>query len=82
VLPSFSGRSSETRCRDAARVGVNQRAIAYLDNFERSRFVDGRLYWSELTDNGEVRHAREPHTSVWKRLGVAILARLPIVWLL
>ncbi|MDZ7788963.1 MAG: phospholipase D family protein [Xanthomonadales bacterium] len=42
----------------------------------------GRLYWIERTDAGEVRHWREPHTSVWKRLGVAILARLPIVWLL
>jgi cardiolipin synthase C len=40
------------------------------------------LYWLEITDSGTVRHDHEPHTGIWKRIGVAILARLPIVWLL
>lgn len=46
--------------------------------------LDGRggLYWIENSDSGTIRHEREPHTSVWKRIGVAILARLPIIWLL
>lgn len=42
----------------------------------------GGLYWIERAESGTVRHKHEPHTSVWKRIGVAILARLPIVWLL
>ncbi|MEE4303059.1 MAG: phospholipase D family protein [Wenzhouxiangella sp.] len=42
----------------------------------------GGLYWIERTESGTLRHEHEPHTSVWKRMGVAILARLPIVWLL
>lgn len=42
----------------------------------------GGLYWIERSESGTVRHEHEPHTSVWKRMGVAILARLPIVWLL
>jgi len=42
----------------------------------------GELFWIEQTESGPVRHEQEPHTSVFKRIGVAILARLPIVWLL
>lgn len=42
----------------------------------------GGLYWIERSESGTVRHEHEPHTSVWKRAWVAILARLPIIWLL
>jgi putative cardiolipin synthase len=42
----------------------------------------GGLYWIERTESGTVRHEHEPHTGFFKRLGVAILSRLPIVWLL
>ncbi|WP_220336987.1 MULTISPECIES: phospholipase D family protein [unclassified Wenzhouxiangella] len=55
---------------------VPQRAYSvHLDD-------EGGLYWIEQTEAGALRHEHEPHTSVWKRIGVAILARLPIVWLL
>src|SRR5690606_34169463 len=43
---------------------------------------DNQLYWLEQVDGQAVRHTREPHTSVWQRLGVGVLALLPIDWLL
>ncbi|NBB93201.1 MAG: phospholipase D family protein [Gammaproteobacteria bacterium] len=69
--PRLAGDLERTFVED-----VPQRAYSvHLDD-------DGRLYWIERTDSGSVRHEHEPHTGVWKRIGVAILARLPIVWLL
>ena len=43
---------------------------------------EGRLYWTEQVGEQRVRHDREPDTSVWQRLGVGLLALLPIDWLL
>lgn len=42
----------------------------------------GRLYWLEHRDEGEVRHDVEPNTSWLKRAMVSLLAYLPIEWLL
>ena len=43
---------------------------------------DGSLYWTEWRDGQLVRHTVEPGTTVWKRATVAVLAVLPIEWLL
>jgi putative cardiolipin synthase len=43
---------------------------------------DGRLYWLEHRDGKQLRHDTEPKTNVWQRIGVKILALLPIEWLL
>lgn len=43
---------------------------------------DGTLYWIEQVGGQDVYHAREPGTTVWQRLGVSVLALLPIDWLL
>jgi putative cardiolipin synthase len=41
------------------------------------------LYWLERGPDGEpIRHETEPHSSLWQRLGMAIIAWLPIDWLL
>src|SRR5699024_3650994 len=42
----------------------------------------GRLYWVEQGSDGPVTHRREPHASLRQRAAVAVLARLPIEWLL
>lgn len=42
----------------------------------------GALVWIERTPSGERRHASEPGTGPLKRLTVALLALLPIEWLL
>jgi putative cardiolipin synthase len=42
----------------------------------------GRLEWWEHRDDENVLYAKEPGTGCWKRLGVSILALLPIEWLL
>jgi putative cardiolipin synthase len=42
----------------------------------------GRLRWIERTDGKEIVHTTEPGTSVWLRLAVRALAKLPIEWLL
>ena len=42
----------------------------------------GRLQWSERHENGEIVHTTEPGTGWLKRLGVALMALLPIDWLL
>lgn len=43
---------------------------------------DGQLYWIRLRDGREVRHDEEPGTGFWQRLGLKVLAWLPIEWLL
>ena len=43
---------------------------------------DGALIWAEVGPNGAVVHAREPGAGFWLRLGVAVMSRLPIEWLL
>jgi putative cardiolipin synthase len=42
----------------------------------------GRLRWVERRDGRVIQHNREPGAGFWKRLGVSILAKLPIEWLL
>jgi putative cardiolipin synthase len=39
---------------------------------------EGRLYWTELGEDGETRHDREPGASLWLRAAVRLLALLPI----
>jgi putative cardiolipin synthase len=41
-----------------------------------------RLEWWEQTDDQHMLYAKEPGTRWWKRVGVSILALLPIEWLL
>jgi putative cardiolipin synthase len=60
---------------DAMSDGVTSRAYALgLSN--------GALTWTEVTAGGERVHRREPGTTLWQRLGVALLSYLPIEWLL
>jgi putative cardiolipin synthase len=42
----------------------------------------GKLQWVEQHEGAARTHAAEPGTSWWKRAGVALLALLPIEWLL
>jgi putative cardiolipin synthase len=42
----------------------------------------GRLQWIERHESGETVHTTEPGTSWLKRLAVALMALLPIDWLL
>lgn len=53
---------------------------------ERSYRVEsragGRLAWVELRESGEIVHNREPGASWWRKGIVALLALLPIEWLL
>jgi putative cardiolipin synthase len=48
----------------------------------RVRLSENRLQWEEHRDDEIVSYDREPGTRLWKRLGVSILALLPIEWLL
>ncbi|HYX33974.1 MAG TPA: phospholipase D-like domain-containing protein [Oligoflexus sp.] len=43
---------------------------------------DDQLYWIGLQDGREVRYDQEPGTGFWQRLGLGVLACLPIEWLL
>ncbi len=44
---------------------------------------EGRgLQWLERTPTGETRHATEPETTLWRRLGVNLISLLPIEWML
>ena len=43
---------------------------------------DGSLNWIERGPDGEKVHAREPGTSRLQRLGIQMLSRLPIEWML
>ncbi|NEZ04318.1 phospholipase D family protein [Wenzhouxiangella sp. XN201] len=69
--PELAGQLAETFAGEVPQYAYS----VHLDGH-------GGLYWIERTESGKVRHEHEPHTSAWKRMGVAILARLPIVWLL
>jgi putative cardiolipin synthase len=40
------------------------------------------LQWVEQRDGNKIVHDKEPGTSFWQNLGVSILSRLPIEWLL
>jgi cardiolipin synthase C len=42
----------------------------------------GHMQWLELHENGAIVHRTEPGASWWKRSAVALLAVLPIEWLL
>ena len=42
----------------------------------------GALTWCEGQTCGDPQHSREPGSSFWRRLGVALLSVLPIEWLL
>ncbi len=46
------------------------------------RLCAGRLCWAERTEGGELLYRREPHTGPLQRAVVAVLAHLPIDWLL
>ncbi|WP_376694649.1 phospholipase D family protein [Wenzhouxiangella sp. EGI_FJ10305] len=66
---------------------AEQMAVTFAEEVPQRAYsvhLDGHggLYWIERTDSGALRHEHEPHTSVLKRMGVAVLARLPILWLL
>lgn len=43
---------------------------------------EGELYWLESTPRGSIRHDQEPETGFMRRLGVSVMAVLPIDWLL
>ncbi|MDY0006282.1 MAG: phospholipase D family protein [Spongiibacteraceae bacterium] len=43
---------------------------------------NGELYWLEDNSGTQIRYDTEPNTSIWKRMGVYILGKLPIDWLL
>ncbi len=61
----------------AMRTTIPQRAYQVLLG------DDGALYWIARDASGTTtRYDTEPGTSVWKRMGVAILSVLPIDWLL
>ncbi|APA71506.1 hypothetical protein YQ44_17420 [Janthinobacterium sp. 1_2014MBL_MicDiv] len=61
----------------AMRTTIPQRAYQVMLG------ADGALYWIARSANGSTtRYDTEPGTSVWKRMGVAILSVLPIDWLL
>jgi putative cardiolipin synthase len=49
-------------------------ASSYAVSLDR----DGRVQWTERRDDGIVVHATEPGTTFWQRLGVRLLALLPI----
>jgi putative cardiolipin synthase len=43
---------------------------------------DGKLQWVEQVDGRQVVHDEEPGTGFWLRAMVAVMAVLPIEWLL
>lgn len=43
---------------------------------------DGQLFWIEQRGDQPLRHDSEPHTGLFRRIGVVILSMLPIEWLL
>jgi putative cardiolipin synthase len=42
----------------------------------------GKMYWIERNDGEEIRHDKEPGSTLWRRAIVAVASRLPIEWLL
>jgi putative cardiolipin synthase len=42
----------------------------------------GNLYWLERRGEAVLRHDTEPNSTFWKRVGVGVLSKLPIEWLL
>ena len=70
--PALAGKLGQ-----AMRGSIPQRAYQVLLQ------PDGTLYWiARDAQGGITRYDTEPGTSVWKRMGVAILSVLPIDWLL
>ncbi|MEO6896489.1 MAG: phospholipase D family protein [Caldimonas sp.] len=51
-------------------------------SYEVKLDASGGLVWIERLDGGSVTHLREPGTGFWQRAWIALLARLPIEWLL
>jgi putative cardiolipin synthase len=43
---------------------------------------DGKLVWVEQDDGREIAHDKEPGAGFWLKLGISVLSRLPIEWLL
>jgi putative cardiolipin synthase len=43
---------------------------------------NGNLYWLEKSDDGVIRHGREPDTGFWQRILLPVYSRLPIDGLL
>ena len=70
--PALAGKLGQ-----AMRGSIPQRAYQVLLQ------PDGTLYWIARDAHGGItRYDTEPGTSMWKRMGVAILSVLPIDWLL
>jgi len=42
----------------------------------------GAMEWLELHEDGDIVHKSEPGVGWWKRFAVALMALLPIEWLL
>ena len=64
------------RIRESLERGVPARA------YEVRLSDTGELYWIERRDGAGVRHDAEPGTNLWQRLAMALLALLPVEWLL
>jgi len=72
-----SSRLLASQLGQAMRTTIPQRAYQVM------LAADGSLYWVARNANGSTtRYDTEPGTSIWKRMGVAILSVLPIDWLL
>ncbi len=69
--PALAGKIDDTFHNGIAR-----------NAYEVRLTVDGKLYWVEQVGGQDVYHAREPRTTLWQRMGVGLLALLPIDWLL
>ncbi|SDM34837.1 Phosphatidylserine/phosphatidylglycerophosphate/cardiolipin synthase [Janthinobacterium sp. OK676] len=67
----------------ASQLGLAMRTTIPQRAYQVMLGTDGALYWIARDASGATTHYdTEPGTSVWKRMGVAILSVLPIDWLL
>ncbi|MGK5079018.1 phospholipase D family protein [Janthinobacterium sp. HLX7-2] len=67
----------------ASQLGQAMRSTIPQRAYQVLLAPDGSLYWIARNANGTItRYDTEPGTSVWQRMGVAILSVLPIDWLL
>ena len=67
----------------ASQLGQAMRTTIPQRAYQVMLAADGSLYWVARNANGSTtRYDTEPGTSIWKRMGVAILSVLPIDWLL
>lgn len=66
----------------ASRIDDSFQEIIPLNAYAVHLDDDGRLYWIEQRDGGQIRHDVEPNAGLLERFGVWILSLLPIEWLL